>query len=179
LTKLSSVTIIVTVTVFVTDKIMAGNSRFAIAVHTLALMANHEDSPLKSESIACFVKTNPVVIRRLLPELAKADLVETQAGAHGGSRLKKKPEEISLWEIYQAVESSAAFSVHQPSLEGQCQVSRNIESVLINIQNRVDKAVWQTLRCITLAEVLQLVAGGNGDSIGKQCDEAKSDVEKI
>lgn len=159
---------------------MARNSRFAIAVHTLALMANHADSPLKSESIACLVKTNAVVIRRLLPELAKAGLVETHAGAHGGSRLKRQPEEISLWEIYQAVEMSAAFSVHQPLSEGQCKVSRNIESVLINIQNRVDKAVWQTLRCITLAEILQLVGdggSGNDESLGEQCaGETKGDA---
>ncbi|HLM00513.1 MAG TPA: Rrf2 family transcriptional regulator, partial [Pyrinomonadaceae bacterium] len=153
-------------------------------VHTLALMANHTDSPLKSEFIACFVKTNPVVIRRLLPELAKADLVETQSGAHGGSRLKKQPEAISLWEIYQAVEMSAAFSVHQPLSEGECSVSRNIESVLINVQNRVDKAVWQTLRCITLAEILQLIKDGGGDedddsTPGKQCGEASSDAGQI
>lgn len=147
---------------------MGSNSRFAIAVHTLALMANHEDAPLKSEFIACFVKTNPVVIRRLLPELAKADLVETQAGAHGGSRLKKKPEEISLWEIYQAVEMSAAFSVHQPLSGGQCKVSRNIESVLINIQNRVDKAVWQTLCGVTLAEVLQMLKDEKGEAAGDE-----------
>lgn len=172
---------IVTVTPVVTNKEMARNSRFAIAVHTLALMANHADSPLKSEFIASFVKTNPVVIRRLLPELAKADLVETHSGAHGGSRLKRKPEEISLWEIYQAVEMSAAFSVHQPLAGGQCQISRNIEGVLINIQNRVDKAVWQTLRCITLAEILQLVGdGGNDDSLGEICGgETKSDGEQI
>lgn len=158
---------------------MASNSRFAIAVHTLALMANHEETPMKSEFIACFVKTNPVVIRRLLPELAKSGLVETQAGAHGGTRLIKKPEEISLWEIYQAVEKSAAFSVHTPSSEGQCKVSRNIESVLINIQNRVDKAVWQTLRCITLAEILQLVGDGNDDLIGEGCGEPQSDGGQI
>lgn len=144
---------------------MSTNSRFAIAVHTLALMANYEDKPLKSEFIACFVKTNPVVIRRLLPELAKANLVETQSGAAGGSRLKREPEEISLWEIYQAVESCAAFAVHQPLSEGQCSVSRNIESVLINIQNRVDKAVWQTLRGVTLAEVLQMLKDENGEMI--------------
>jgi Rrf2 family protein len=140
---------------------MSTNSRFAIAVHTLALMANYEDKPLKSEFIACFVKTNPVVIRRLLSELSKANLVESQPGANGGSRLRRKPEEISLWEIYQAVESSAAFSVHQPLSEGQCSVSRNIESVLINIQNRVDKAVWQTLRCTTLAEILEMLKDEN------------------
>lgn len=157
---------------------MASNSRFAIAVHTLALMANHAETPMKSEFIACFVKTNPVVIRRLLPELARAGLVETQSGASGGSRLKKRAEEISLWEIYQTVESSAAFSVHQPASEGECRISRNIESVLINIQNRVDKAVWQTLRCITLAEILQLVRDGNEDLIGRQCDEASNDVER-
>ena len=154
---------IVTVTEFVTNLFMASNSRFAIAVHTLALMANHEDSPLKSEFIACFVKTNPVVIRRLLPELAKANLVETQPGASGGSRLKKRPEEISLWDVYQAVETEAAFAVHRPLSEGQCEISRNIECVLINIQNRVDKAVWQTLSGMTLADVLQMIREESSD----------------
>jgi Rrf2 family protein len=151
---------------------MASNSRFAIAVHTLALMANHEEAPMKSELIACFVKTNPVVIRRLLPELAKANLVETQPGASGGSRLKKKPEEISLWEVYQAVESEAAFAVHSPLSEGECKISRNIECVLINIQNRVDKAVWQTLSGLTLADVLQMLSEQSDDlaSEGK-CSE--------
>jgi Rrf2 family protein len=144
------------------------NSRFAIAVHTLALMANCGDKPLKSEHIACFVKTNPVVIRRLLPELAKANLVETQPGASGGSRLKRKAEEISLWEIYQAVESNAAFAVHQPMSEGECSVSRNIESVLINIQNRVDKAVWQTLRGVTLTEVLEMLKDENGEIVSRE-----------
>lgn len=149
---------------------MATNSRFAIAVHTLALMAHYEEQPLKSEFIACFVKTNPVVIRRLLPELAKANLVETQPGAAGGSRLKRQPEKISLWEVYQAVETSAAFAVHQPLSEAECGVSRNIESVLINIQNRVDKAVWQTLRGVSLAEVLEMLKDAN-DFNGEHCEE--------
>lgn len=158
---------------------MATNSRFAIAVHTLALMANHEDQPLKSESIASFVKTNPVVIRRLLPELAKANLVETQPGASGGSRLKKKPEEISLWEIYQAVETEAAFAVHRPLSEGQCNISRNIECVLINIQNRVDKAAWQTLSGMTMADVLQMIQEESGELVReKECSELKS-VENV
>lgn len=146
------------------------NSRFAIAVHTLALMANYENKSLKSEFIACFVKTNPVVIRRLLSELAKASLVETQSGASGGSRLKRKPEAITLWEIYQAVETSAAFAVHHPASEEECAVSRNIEGVLINIQNRVDKAVWQTLKGILLADVLRMLKEENGGSINdEQC----------
>lgn len=143
---------------------MATNSRFAIAVHTLALMAGYENKPIKSEFIACYVKTNPVVIRRLLPELAKANLVETQPGGSGGSRLKRQPETISLWEIYQAVETEAAFAVHRPLTESQCKVSRNIECVLIRIQNRVDKAVWQSLSGVTLADVLQMIREESGDA---------------
>jgi len=163
---------IVTVTGFVTNKIMASNSRFAIAVHTLALMASHEDAPLKSEFIACFVKTNPVVIRRLLPELAKANLVETQAGASGGSRLKRKPEEISLWEVFQAMETDVAFAVHSPLSEGECKISRNIECILINIQNRVDKAVWQTLSGLTMADVMQMIREEGSDFTGAgKCSE--------
>lgn len=164
---------------------MATNSRFAIAVHTLALMANHKNSPLKSEYIACFVKTNPVVIRRLLPELAKANLVETQPGATGGSRLKRKPEEISLWEVYQAVETDAAFAVHRPLAEGECKISCNIESVMINVQNRVDKAVFQTLRCITLAEILRMIkgeensGGGDGDIDFLSCQKSPDASNKV
>lgn len=156
---------------------MAMNSRFAIAVHILALMAEHDEKPLKSEFIACLVKTNAVVIRRLLPELAKANLVESHSGASGGTRLKQKPELISLWEIYQAVETSAAFGVHRPLAEGECKVSCNIENVLINVQNRVDKAVWQTLRCITLAEVLQML---KDESVSAESDgEFRSHQENV
>jgi DNA-binding IscR family transcriptional regulator len=80
-----------------------------------------------------------------------------------------------LWEIYQAVESSAAFSLHQPLSEGQCSVSRNIESVLINVQNRVDKAVWQTLRCMTLAEVLAMLKEENSGAINDE--ECRKNLE--
>lgn len=173
LTRIESVTIIVTVTAGVTIKIMA-SSRFAIAVHTLALMANYENKPLKSETIACFVRTNPVVIRRLLSELGKAELVESQSGANGGSRLRLKPEEISLWQIYQAVETNAAFEVHHPLSEGKCTVSRNIQCVLVGIQNQLDKAVCQTLRGLTLANVLKMIEEESGETLGDgKCFESR------
>jgi Predicted transcriptional regulator len=148
------------------------SSRFAVAVHTLALLANYEDKTLKSESIACFVRTNPVVVRRILSELSKAELIETHPGANGGSRLRLKPEEISLWKIYEAVETNVAFEVHQPLAEGRCTVSSNIQCVLICIQNRVDKAIFQTLSELTLADVLQMIKEESGKTKnGKNCSE--------
>ena len=94
--------------------------------------------PLKSEAIACMVKTNPVVIRRLMCELSKANLIESQPGANGGTRLKRFPAEITLWEIYRAVETGEVFSLHSPQEETACQVSNNIADVLREVQTEVE-----------------------------------------
>ncbi|MCC7307577.1 MAG: Rrf2 family transcriptional regulator, partial [Acidobacteria bacterium] len=57
---------------------MAANSQFAMAVHILALLALKGETNLKSDTIAHSVNTNPVVIRRILGQLANARLVESQ-----------------------------------------------------------------------------------------------------
>lgn len=155
MTILISVTILVTVTGFVTDKTMSSSSRFAIAVHTLALMANYEGKPVKSEYIACLVKTNAVVIRRLMCELSRADLIESQSGANGGSWLKREAHDISLWEVYRAVETGEVFSLHKPAEEANCQISCNIAEVLRDVQTKIDKAIEQSLQEIKLSDVLQ------------------------
>lgn len=134
---------------------MASSSRFAIAVHTLALMANCEGKPVKSEYIACLVKTNAVVIRRLMCELSRANLIESQSGASGGSWLKKEAQNISLWEIYRAVETGEVFSLHKPAEEANCQISCNIAEVLREVQTKIDAAIEQSLSEIKLADVLR------------------------
>jgi DNA-binding IscR family transcriptional regulator len=80
--------------------VMAANSQFSMAVHVLTVLARHKDEKIKSEKIACSVNTNPVVIRRLLGQLSQADLVESQTGAAGGTRLARCPKEITLAEVY-------------------------------------------------------------------------------
>jgi DNA-binding IscR family transcriptional regulator len=50
---------------------MSTNSRFAVAVHVMTLMAWSGEEPLKSDQVADSVNTNPVVIRRMLSILLK------------------------------------------------------------------------------------------------------------
>jgi hypothetical protein len=98
-----------TVTIIVTKKAprskryffsMSTNSRFAVAVPVLTLMAWSGEEPLKSEQVAESVNTNPVVIRRMLCELAEAGLVVSQTGSLGGSRLANDPAETTLLDVY-------------------------------------------------------------------------------
>jgi len=133
---------------------MSTNSRFAVAVHVLSLMAWSEDEPLKSEQVADSVNTNPVVIRRMLCELAQNKLVISQTGSLGGSRLARKPEEITLLDVYRAVECRGVFSLHRQHPSRRCPVGVNIETVLGKVLEEVDTAVEQVLARITIRDVV-------------------------
>jgi Rrf2 family protein len=132
---------------------MATNSRFAVAVHVMALIASTSDEFVKSETAALSVRTNPVVIRRILCALARARLVTSQTGAAGGSRLARGPGQITLLDIYRAVEHGDVFAMH-PRPNRNCRVGCNIETVLAGILSRVDSAVEQALSKISVEDVL-------------------------
>ncbi|MCM3900379.1 MAG: Rrf2 family transcriptional regulator [Pyrinomonadaceae bacterium] len=130
------------------------SSRFAVAVHTLTLMAWSEDEPLKSELVAKSVNTNPVVIRRILCDLAHAGLVVSQTGSAGGSKLAWQPDEITLLDVYEAIECQGVFSLHRQHPSRRCPVGVNIETVLGEVLEEVDSAVKHVLTKITIKDVV-------------------------
>lgn len=134
---------------------MSTNSRFAVAVHVLSLMAWSGEEPLKSEQVAESVNTNPVVIRRILLELAEAKLVVSQTGSLGGSRLANDPAKTTLLDVYQALECGGVFSMHRQPPSQDCPVGVNIETVLGDVFLEVDSAVEQVLGNITINDVVQ------------------------
>lgn len=151
LTNNYSVTKIVTV---------MANSKFAMAVHVLAMLANNCDERIKSGYLAKSVNTNAVVIRRLLCDLHDADLVVSRTGYSGGSCLTRDPEKIDLLEVYRAVSPGEVFSLHRQKPSKDCPVGKNIESILCNLQKDIDHAVEEKLVSYSLADVLDLVAEG-------------------
>ena len=145
---------------------MSTSSRFAVAVHVMSLMAWADEEPLKSEQVAESVQTNPVVIRRMLCELAEANLVVSQTGAMGGSKLARDPKQITLLDIFQAVETPGVFSLHRHPPSPNCPVGVNIGTVLNEVLDEVDSAVAQVLANITVKDVVArlkpCVASTNG-----------------
>ena len=153
---------------------MSTSSRFAVAVHVLTLMAWADDEPLKSEQVAESVNTNAVVIRRILCELAESKLVVSQTGAMGGSKLARQPEQITLLDIYQAVERRGVFSLHRHPPSRHCPVGVNIGTVLNEVLDEVDSAVERVLANITVRDVVSrlkpcvTIANGKKKHLGKE-----------
>jgi Rrf2 family protein len=137
---------------------VSANSRLTIAVHALAWMAlaqqrGHER--LTSDQVAASVNTNPVVIRRSLGDLRRAGLVNVRHGAGAGWSLARAPQEISLLDVYDAVEQEPLFGMHRTEPNRQCPVGRGIRPALGQVYDRVEEALRHELRRTSIADVLR------------------------
>ncbi|CAH2776526.1 MAG: Rrf2 family transcriptional regulator, group III [uncultured Paraburkholderia sp.] len=121
-------------------------------MHVLALLLLQEGAPLSSEMIAGSVNTNPVLIRRLLTMLAEAGLTTSQLGAGGGALLARPPEQITLLDVYRAVDDAQLFALHREEPNPACMVGRNIQVVLRGIVDEAQQAMEASLAGRTLAD---------------------------
>nr|WP_217704946.1 Rrf2 family transcriptional regulator [Victivallis sp. Marseille-Q1083] len=131
------------------------STRFSVGVHILALLVVCKDYQCTSEFIAGSVNTNPVVIRRLIGRLKKAGLVRVSAGV-AGAALAKKPEEITLLDIYRAVGAadSTLFDIHGDT-NLHCPVGAHIQSALDGSIRDAQNAMELELASQTLADIVR------------------------
>ncbi|MFT4112017.1 Rrf2 family transcriptional regulator [Silvibacterium sp.] len=133
---------------------MAVNTRFATGVHALLLLAAEPDVLQTSEDVAGKLNTNPVVVRRVFSLLQQAELVESQKGPHGGSRLARPAKEITLSDIHRALDAGGIF--HTVSFPGAQQA--RVTSALDQVFTSVSKTVAKELEQITLSQLLKKVS---------------------
>jgi Rrf2 family protein len=141
-----SVTIVVTV--------MANNTQFSIAIHLMAALACGCDKDVTSGHLALSVNTSPSFVRRILAKLSKAGLVETATGKAGKCWLAKDPKQISLLDIYEAVDAPRAFAIHNYAEQKACPVSCHIKSALDKALGKTQKAMESSLDDTSLAEIV-------------------------
>ena len=80
------------------------SSRFTIALHIFACVETFKDDyKVTSDFLASSINTNPVIIRRILTQLKSAGLITVARGT-GGIEPTKPLEEISFYDVYQAIE---------------------------------------------------------------------------
>jgi Rrf2 family protein len=130
------------------------SSRFAVAVHVLSLLALQDGEPVTSDYVASSVKTNPVVIRRLLGLLRRKGLVRIQPGPRGGARLVRPAAKILLADVYRAVEDGQVLGLHKNPPNARCPVGRHIGGVLSRVFGEAEAALEATLRRRTLEDVV-------------------------
>ena len=122
------------------------------------ILISESEKPLISEEIAASVGTNASYIRKIIGLLKKKDIVESRRGV-GGFTIKPEAEELTLLQIYQAVnetETPRIFDLHQnPSDE--CIVGRHIKPVLTDMFAQIEDTFSRALGSKTLADCISLI----------------------
>jgi Rrf2 family protein len=134
---------------------MLSSSRFVVAVHAMSVLARYRGrGPVCSALMAASVHTNPVVIRRLMGELERAQLVKSVAGRAGGFELSREPGEISLADVYFAVEDESVFRMHKTNPQSSCPVAAQLGKALSGPLKAAECALHGALARTTLRDVM-------------------------
>lgn len=129
-------------------------SRFTVAVHMLmAICTLGNEYKTTSEFLASSVNVNPVVIRRTLLSLKAAGMIDVKAGS-GGATLKKDAKEITLYDVYRAVDciEDGLFRFHE-NPNPNCPVGKNIHAVLDAHLLDAQTAMENELKKVTIADI--------------------------
>jgi Rrf2 family protein len=129
----------------------------------VTLGKQREERPLSLKAIAEAEDLPLAYLERIVALLKKAGLVESTRGAHGGYRLSRDPEDITMDEAVLALEGAVApmscFVEERPDGEGELRVlcshhddSNACPTRLLWI--RVQGGVLDSLRQTTLAELV-------------------------
>jgi Rrf2 family protein len=132
---------------------MKRSSRFSVALHVLAHLAEHPAEPSTSESLAACVRTNPVVVRRTLAGLREAGLVASAAGHGGGWSLARAPAEITVREVYEALGERLLIAIDPALHTAGCRVERAVSGALDDFLADAEAMLAERLGRITLAEL--------------------------
>ena len=130
------------------------DTKFSSAIHMLILISEAE-TPMTSEEIAVSVGTNASYIRKVTGLMKKKGIIESRQGATG-YQLMVKPEELTLYEVYQAVsetEQVHVFDLHQ-NPNDQCIVGKHIRPVLTDVFRSIEEKAEQELRNTTLRDCM-------------------------
>ncbi len=128
----------------------------SVAVHCLIFI--HEAkciAEVTSNLLAESTGSNPVVIRNILSSLKKAGIITVPRGT-GGAELCIPPSQITLYQIYSALEPDGVTSIigihacdNRP-----CPVAQNIRKVLDSPYHKIEDAVKRAMEEITLQSMI-------------------------
>ena len=131
-------------------------SKFTVAVHILTCIDIFDGQMrVTSDFLSGSTGVNAVIVRGVLGQLRNAGIVETRQGS-GGAHLAKALDEITLYDIYKAVDcvdDEGLFHFHE-NPNADCPVGRNIHKAMDGRLEAAQAALENELKSTTLAEVV-------------------------
>ncbi|GAB6165990.1 RrF2 family transcriptional regulator [Thermostilla marina] len=132
---------------------MAGLVRFSeaasLALHAMGILARNPDRRMSNDELATALSASTHHLAKVMQRLARAGLVKSTRGPRGGFQISRRPHEIRLAEIYEAVDG--------PLPERGCLLTDQIcsggECMLGDLMGAIHQQVVSYLEHTTLAQM--------------------------
>lgn len=138
---------------------MAVSTRAAVGVHALTFLAYWEAGGVQSSAkIAESLESNPVLVRRVLGLLRDRGLVTALEGSGGGWQLARPAEEITLLDVYAAVEDDpTVLPTHAHPPNQNCVIGRHMQPLLEDEFFAAQQAMEARLAATSIAAILHRI----------------------
>lgn len=132
---------------------MRYSTRLSDAVHILVFVALNGDSGLTSERIAGSIRTNPAHVRKLMADLKRAGIIINTPG-HPQPALARNPSEISLLDVYSAVDGCKALLHLDTNTNPECCEGMMIQASLKDFYDDIQMGVEERMASVSLEDVI-------------------------
>lgn len=124
----------------------------------MAGLAFYRERHITSADLASTVNATPSVVRQVLSSLSKQGLVVTTEGRNGSCTLGRNPEQITLLDVYRAVDPPAVFAIHGYPVKPSCVVSSSIKQVTGDVLAKAQQAFEVSLKKRSVADLTNAIA---------------------
>lgn len=115
-------------------------------------------APVKSYTLSERLGLSDSYLKKIMRQLVVAGLVDSEAGKKGGFVLKRAPKNISLLDVFEAIESTAPFlsttNLVDKVFPKEKMIAHEKEQKIISVFTRAEQAYRQSLSQFTLDHVV-------------------------
>ena len=128
-------------------KVLNITEAVTIALHSMIIISNSKGEQINVNAISTAISSSKFHVAKILQKLVKEGFLGSHRGPSGGFFLKIKPEDLTLLEVYEAIEGKI--------LVADCPIDHDIcpfgECVFGDLTRQMTKDFVQFLKSRTLA----------------------------
>lgn len=122
------------------------------AVHILSFIYFSESESISSKDIAFSVKTNPSYVRKLMSDMKEANIIISSQGK-ANPKIARDLSEISLYDIYRAVEGDKPLLHLDTHTNPECGLSVNMQYVMQDVYEDLHEKIYKEMQEINLEKL--------------------------
>lgn len=132
---------------------MKYSTKLSDSVHILVFIALSDNQTLSSADMAVSIQTNPAYVRQLMAKLKASELIQSRRG-QATPAIGKPPKDITLLEIYRAVEGEKPLLHLDTHTNPECGIGVNIQLALADYYARIQEHAEQEMQHISLQNII-------------------------